>query len=92
MSLLVATWLVRLLGMYLLLGVAFALYFVTRGVAKVDHSAQEATLGFRLLIFPGTVALWPLLLRRVLRGTGTPPEERTPHREAARVTSSEGAS
>jgi hypothetical protein len=30
----------------------------------VDASAQGASLGFRLLILPGTVALWPLMVTK----------------------------
>jgi len=51
-------------GAYAALGVLFALAFVTRGVQRVDPAAKTGTLGFRLLIVPGAVALWPLLLRR----------------------------
>lgn len=69
-----------LLALYLSLGFLFALAFVGRGVSAVDAAAQRATLGFRLLIFPGAVALWPLLLKRWLKPT--PPHERGPHRRA----------
>ncbi len=82
-----ANWLVILLGVYAALGLIFALAFVTRGVGRVDPAAREGTWGFRLLILPGTVALWPLLARRWLAGVTAPPEERNPHRTAARRTS-----
>ncbi len=80
----VATWLVNVLGVYAAVGLVFALAFVWKGAGKVDPAAVEGTLGFRLLIIPGTVALWPILARRWLRGEG-PPEERNAHRDAARV-------
>jgi membrane protein implicated in regulation of membrane protease activity len=70
-----------LMASYGALGVLFALAFVTVGVGRVDPAARGATRGFRLLIFPGVVALWPLLAWRWLRRTG-PPEERSPHRNA----------
>ncbi len=53
-----------LLAVYLGLGALFAVPFVARGVAAVDANAQGAGWGFRALIFPGVVALWPLLALR----------------------------
>ncbi len=67
---------------YTLLGILFSLYFCARGAGKVDPLAKSGTLGFRLLIFPGAVALWPLLLIRVRRG-GLPVLERNAHRDRA---------
>ena len=49
---------------YLLCGLAVGVPFVLRGVDRVDASAQGASLGFRLLILPGTVALWPLMVTK----------------------------
>ena len=53
-------------ALYAVIGVLFSFFFVTRGVSRVDPAAAGAPIGFRLLIFPGSVALWPLLLRRWL--------------------------
>lgn len=77
-----ATALVAAVGVYLAIGVAFAVAFVTRGVGRIDPAAREGSWGFRLAILPGTAALWPLLARRWARG-GAPPEERNAHRDAA---------
>lgn len=74
--------LVAAAGAHLAAGLAFALAFVTVGVQRVDPAARGAPWGFRLLILPGAVALWPLLLVRWLRA-GPPPEERNAHRDAA---------
>ncbi|MEZ4775532.1 MAG: hypothetical protein R3D00_20270 [Bacteroidia bacterium] len=51
-----------LVGIYLLVGVLFGLFFVFRGVQKTDPGAEGTGLGFRLLILPGAIALWPVLL------------------------------
>ncbi|MCI0352764.1 MAG: hypothetical protein L0Z53_25360 [Acidobacteriales bacterium] len=67
------------LEIYVLLGVLFALLFVTRGVQSIDTQAHNAPIGFRLIIFPGVVAFWPLLFRRWLQGLSDPPVERNPH-------------
>ena len=58
-----AVWLVTLVTAYVGAGVVFAAAFATRGVSRVDVRAAGAGWGFRLLIVPGTVFLWPLLLR-----------------------------
>src|SRR5438876_3580485 len=71
-------------AIYLLLGLVFAIPFVLLGVNKIDPHAKHGSWGFRLLIIPGTMFLWPLLARRWLKGTHEPPEENNPHRCAAR--------
>ncbi len=58
-------------GAYAAIGVVFALWFVIRGVSAVDHAAAGAPWGFRALIFPGCVALWPVLLSKWLRRAST---------------------
>ena len=71
-------------GVYLLCGLGFAIPFVLVGVGKIDPHAKHGSWGFRLLIIPGTMFLWPLLARRWLKGVQKPPEEINPHRCAAR--------
>lgn len=64
MSETVAEWFVLALALYGLAGLIFALAFQLRGLSRIDAAARGAGLGFRLLILPGMVALWPLLSRR----------------------------
>ena len=78
-----ATALVLGLGIYLAIGLVVAVPFVFRAARKLDPMAAQGTWGFRLAILPATVALWPLALRRWIRG-GPPPEERNEHRLRAR--------
>ena len=73
---------VNAVGIYLLLGVLFALVFVIKGVGRVDPVARAGTWGFRLLILPGATALWPLLAWRWLKGQ-PPRVEANAHRRAA---------
>ncbi len=80
----ILTWLVYAIEAYALIGLLFAIPFVFRGVNKIDPSARDGSLGFRLLILPGAAAFWPLLMRRWMRGESTLPEEDNAHREAAR--------
>ena len=79
-----ATALVWATAIYVLLGLFFALAFVSFGVTRVDVAARGTGLGFRLLILPGVAALWPLLLRRWLRGAPEPPVETNAHRRIAK--------
>jgi hypothetical protein len=79
-----ANWIVAAAGVYFALGLLFAVPFLARGVARIDPAAREGTWGFRLVVLPGVVALWPLLARRWLSGRGEPPVESNAHRRAAR--------
>lgn len=65
-----AAWFTRLLGLYLGCGLVFAVPFVWRWVGRLDPLAGEGTRGFRLLILPGAVALWPLLAARLVARRG----------------------
>jgi hypothetical protein len=75
------------LGAYLLCGALVAPVFVLFGAGRVDPHAKGGTWGFRVLILPGVVFLWPLMVRRWLAGTAHPPVERTAHRTAATTSS-----
>jgi hypothetical protein len=59
---------VGFLGLYAAIGVLFALAFVIAGVERIDPGAQGSGLAFRLLIFPGAAAFWPLLWNRWRQG------------------------
>ena len=79
----IAATLLILLAVYFLCGLLFAIPFVLLGVKKIDPHAAHGSWGFRLLIIPGTMVLWPFLLRRWRSGVREPPEERDAHRQAA---------
>ena len=49
---------------YLLAGLLFAIPFVLKGMNRIDEGTHGATWGFRLIIIPGTIVFWPLLLRK----------------------------
>ena len=65
-----ATIIVYGLALYAACGLATALVFVSIGVTRVQP--QSMSLGARILILPGAAALWPYVLLRWLRTTGTP--------------------
>jgi hypothetical protein len=70
-------------GGYATAGFLFALAFSAVGAARLDPAARGASVGFHVLIVPAAAVLWPVLLRRWLRGDRTPPVERNAHRRAA---------
>ncbi len=50
------------IGFYLLIGVVFAIGFVMWGVTVIDEAAKESGWRFRIIIIPGAIIFWPLLL------------------------------
>lgn len=84
----IATWMVRALGAYAALGLLFAVAFLARGIGRVDPGARGSGWGFRLIVLPGVVAFWPLLLRRWMAGAALPVESNA-HRRRARPGSGE---
>jgi len=79
MTIEVARWIVNLGLGYSAVGLAFAVAFVFFGAGRIDPDAENGTWGFRLLVLPGSAALWPLLLKRWVQGS-PPPVECAPHR------------
>jgi hypothetical protein len=55
------------LGIYLAIGSILAVPFLIFGVGRIDPAAKTAPWTFRVLLFPGVVAMWPLLIGRWLR-------------------------
>ncbi len=49
---------------YLLLGVLFVIPFLLKGLTKVDEGAHGGTSGFKIIIIPGVIVFWPLLLKK----------------------------
>lgn len=78
------TWFLTAVATYLIIGVLFGIYFVAAGVQRIDKAVRGAPLGFRLIILPASVALWPLLIGRLLQGSLSPRIERNAHRDKTR--------
>lgn len=55
------------LGVYFGIGLLFGIFFLL-AAPKVDPYMKSTPKGVRLLLFPGTVATWPFLLRTIIRG------------------------
>ena len=54
---------------YLVAGLVFAIPFVIKGVSKIDEGAQGSKWGFRLIIIPGSIVFWPLLLKKWMQAS-----------------------
>lgn len=78
-----ATFIVWAASAYVGAGLIFVGPFVVRGVQRVDPVARGAMWGFRVVIAPGVVLLWPLLAVRWISGSVHPPRELTAHRRRA---------
>ena len=52
------------LALYAAVGTVTALAFVSFGIAQVLPHPMPATLGARILLLPGAIALWPYILLR----------------------------
>ena len=52
-------------GAYVVVGVVVAVLFFTRWLKDFDPSAKDGSGGFRVLVTPGIIALWPLIVMKV---------------------------
>lgn len=58
----VAQSILLLAALYGCVGLLVGVWFVLHGVTHVDHASHGASWGFRILILPGSAALWPMVL------------------------------
>lgn len=56
-----------LMGVYLLLGIVFSIYFIFAGASKLDEDVKGSPWHFWLIIWPGSVLLWSVLLLKMIR-------------------------
>lgn len=83
-----ASVLVGIAATWLAVGAVFSVPFLAVGAGRIDPLARTGSLGFKLTILPGVVALWPVLLLRWLRVGRAGPDAplrpgTTPHDRAA---------
>ena len=55
--------------LYAAAGIVIAATFLAFGVTRVLPTRSSVTLGARIMLFPGTVALWPYVLIRWLKSS-----------------------
>ena len=71
------------LGIYAAVGLLYAIPFAFKRVNRIDPDARDAGRLFRLLIVPGTIVFWPVLMRRDFGGQTRPSDEKTAHKNLA---------
>jgi hypothetical protein len=54
------------LGIYFLIGLFFGIYFILWGMDKIDPDAHGASWQTRLILLPGSIAFWVILLKKIL--------------------------
>ena len=59
--------LIDLLIVYFISGVMLAVWFSFYKVQKIYGGAKQVSWWFRLIIMPGTILLWPWVLRRIYK-------------------------
>ncbi|MEM9163922.1 MAG: hypothetical protein AAGC54_12745 [Cyanobacteria bacterium P01_F01_bin.4] len=78
-------WLIKLVQVYFIAGLIFAILFSLFGVQRTDPSARALAPLFRLMIIPGVSIFWPMFALRLVRGQQHPTEKNA-HRQAAKFT------
>ena len=67
MSTLIIDILLSAMALYLLLGLVFSIYFYLRGAEKIDAGTTGTPWHFKVIIFPGVVLFWSVLLIKLIR-------------------------
>ena len=52
---------------YLLMGVVFVIPFLMKGLRKLDEGAHGGSIGFKIIIIPGVIVFWPVLLSKLTK-------------------------
>ncbi len=68
-----------IIAVYLACGFVFMIPFIIKGVDAIDEGAHGSSIGFRIIIIPGTIVFWPALLRKWIKAKSgqTSPEGET---------------
>lgn len=52
---------------YLFAGILFTIFFQVKGINQIDEGAHGSSIGFRIVIIPGCIIFWPLLLKKWIK-------------------------
>lgn len=67
----IVQFILTLVLIYLGLGVLFVIPFLIKGILKVDEGAHGGTTGFKIIIIPGVIVFWPVLLKKWMKAKNT---------------------
>lgn len=54
------------LGIYVAIGLLFGIYFFVKGASRLDPLIKDSKWTVRLLLLPGSIGLWPILLLKII--------------------------
>ena len=54
-------------AIYLALGVFFVIPFLMKGLNKIDEGAYGSNIRFKIIIIPGVIVFWPVLLSKWMK-------------------------
>jgi hypothetical protein len=63
----IVTIILYIVAVYLALGFLFMIPFVIKGVDRIDENAHGSSIGFRIIIIPGVIVFWIVLLKKWLK-------------------------
>ncbi len=52
---------------YLGIGLLFSIWFVLVGAKKIDNGMEDTPFHFKLILIPGSVLMWPVMLIKILK-------------------------
>ncbi len=54
-----------LIGCYLIAGTTFSVIFLLKLIERLDEDTRGSGIAFKLMIAPGCVLFWPILLHKI---------------------------
>ena len=67
-----------IVAIYLVLAVLFVFPFLMKGLNTVDEGANGSTIGFKIIIIPGVIVFWPVLLSKWIKENGNHEDTKAP--------------
>jgi len=55
------------IAVYLFAGIVFTIFFQAKGLSKIDEGVHGSSWGFRIIIIPGCIIFWPVLLEKWIK-------------------------
>ncbi len=59
--------LLLIIAIYFGIGILFSIYFFFAGAKQMDTGIKESRWFVKLILIPGAIATWPLLLTKLLK-------------------------
>ena len=56
-----------IVALYLICGLLISFFFLAKGLQEIDEGTHGTGIGFRVIILPGMIVFWPVLLKKWLQ-------------------------